>query len=343
MNEHDSGTDHESSGTDLVHGEHFDLPAHRLRTTDTDPRAAKRTERQVALFFVASALLAVGAIVAFFAYPVDRNITVPYLGSMSGQNVIVGGLMGLSILLIGLGAIHWARKLMADHEIVQERHEFASNYADKKAALADFWEGAEESGFASRKMIRRSLLGAMALFPLPIIVLLRDLGPLPGTYLRHTIWKAGEPIVTDPQERKIRPEDIPVGGLVNAMPASLTAIEAQQGNSNEGVKSVIVLVRLRPEEIVSQQGKNWDYQGILAYSKVCTHLGCPISLYEQRTHHLLCPCHQSTFDLADGGKVVFGPAKRHMPQLPITIDADGYLVAASDFAEPVGPSFWERG
>ena len=109
------------------------------------------------------------------------------------------------------------------------------------------------------------------------------------------------------------------------------------------VKSVIVLVRMRPDEIVAQQGKNWDYQGIVAYSKVCTHLGCPISLYEHRTHHLLCPCHQSTFDLADAGKVVFGPAARRMPQLPITVDADGYLVAAADFAEPVGPSFWELG
>lgn len=340
MNEH---VPDEATGTDLVHGEHFDLPAHRPRRTDVSPRAAKRAERQVSILFGLSAVTAIGAIAAFVAFPIDRNITIPYLGAMSALNVVVGGLMGISILLIGIGAIHWARKLMADHELVQERHDFGTAYADKKAALADFWQGAEESGFASRKMIRRSLLGAMALFPLPIIVLLRDLGPLPGTSLRHTIWKSGEVIVTDPQETKIRPEDIPVGGLVNAMPASLTAIQDKQGNSNEGVKSVIVLVRLRPEEIVSQQGKNWDYQGIVAYSKVCTHLGCPISLYEQRTHHLLCPCHQSTFDLADSGKVVFGPAKRHMPQLPITVDADGYLVAAADFAEPVGPSFWERG
>jgi ubiquinol-cytochrome c reductase iron-sulfur subunit len=98
-----------------------------------------------------------------------------------------------------------------------------------------------------------------------------------------------------------------------------------------------------PAEIVSQQGKDWDYQGILAFSKICTHVGCPISLYQQRTHHLLCPCHQSTFDLADSGNVVFGPAARRMPQLPITVNKDGYLVAADGFQEPIGPSFWERG
>jgi ubiquinol-cytochrome c reductase iron-sulfur subunit len=83
--------------------------------------------------------------------------------------------------------------------------------------------------------------------------------------------------------------------------------------------------------------------GILCYSKICTHVGCPISLWEQQTHHLLCPCHQSTFDLADNGKVIFGPAGRSLPQLPITVDSEGYLVAQSDFREPVGPSYWERG
>ena len=100
---------------------------------------------------------------------------------------------------------------------------------------------------------------------------------------------------------------------------------------------------MQPDEIRSQQGDGWDYQGILAYSKICTHVGCPIALYEQRTHHLLCPCHQSTFDLADSGNVVFGPAARRMPQLPIGVDEEGYLIAMSDFQVPVGPSFWERG
>jgi ubiquinol-cytochrome c reductase iron-sulfur subunit len=87
---------------------------------------------------------------------------------------------------------------------------------------------------------------------------------------------------------------------------------------------------------------NWQVSGILAYSKICTHVGCPISLWEQQTHHLLCPCHQSTFDLSDSGRVVFGPAARALPQLPIKVNADGYLVAQSDFTVPVGPSFFER-
>jgi ubiquinol-cytochrome c reductase iron-sulfur subunit len=100
---------------------------------------------------------------------------------------------------------------------------------------------------------------------------------------------------------------------------------------------------MEPDEITPGPGReNWSVDGIVGYSKICTHVGCPISLYERTTHHLLCPCHQSTFDLADSGRVVFGPAARALPQLPLTVDDEGYLVARSDFTEPVGPSFWER-
>ena len=100
---------------------------------------------------------------------------------------------------------------------------------------------------------------------------------------------------------------------------------------------------MEPGDIKPGKGReNWDVNGIVAYSKICTHVGCPISLNERTTHHLLCPCHQSTFDLADSGKVIFGPAGRPLPQLPFEVDDEGYLVAQSDFIEPVGPSFWER-
>jgi ubiquinol-cytochrome c reductase iron-sulfur subunit len=111
----------------------------------------------------------------------------------------------------------------------------------------------------------------------------------------------------------------------------------------EKAKAAVLLVRVDPAELKeSEDRKDWSYQGIVAYSKICTHVGCPVALYEQHTHHLLCPCHQSTFDLTDACKVVFGPASRPLPQLPITVDKDGYLIAKSDFNEPVGPSFWDR-
>ena len=131
--------------------------------------------------------------------------------------------------------------------------------------------------------------------------------------------------------------------MASALPADLKAIEEEQGTLNERAKASIILVRMAPDEIRSQQIQDGDYQGILAFSKICTHLGCPIALYQQRTKHLLCPCHQSTFDLADSGNVIFGPAARRLPQLAITVDGQGYLVAKESFQEPVGPSFWERG
>jgi ubiquinol-cytochrome c reductase iron-sulfur subunit len=108
-------------------------------------------------------------------------------------------------------------------------------------------------------------------------------------------------------------------------------------------KAAVFVVRMDPADIASQRERDWGYEGIVAFSKICTHVGCAVDLYEQQTHHMLCPCHQSTFDLSDAGKVIFGPAARSLPQLPIMVNADGFLVARSDFQEPVGPSFWERG
>jgi ubiquinol-cytochrome c reductase iron-sulfur subunit len=281
--------------------------------------------------------------VSFVAIPREKKIAVSLIGVTGAQNLVLGVSFGFAILLIGIGAIHWAKKLMSDVEIVQERKEIKPADDVQQEALAAFRVGTEESGIGQRKLIRRSLLGALALFPLPFVVMLRDLGPAPKGELRKTAWEEDLHIVTDITYQKIRPEDIPVGNLVSAMPENIMEIQEEEQNLNERGKSAILLVRMRPEEIKSQQGPDWDYQGIVAYSKICTHVGCPIALYEQRTHHLLCPCHQSTFDLSDSGQPIFGPAARRLPQLAITVDEEGYLIARQGFQEPVGPSFWERG
>ncbi len=316
---------------------------HYLRRTDTDPRAAKRAERQVAALFGSSSLFTLIFLVSFVAIPRELKISVPFIGITSAQNLVLGVSFGLAILLIGIGAIHWAKKLMPDVEMVQERKEMKPADDVQEEALNAFRVGATESGVGSRKLIRRTLLGALAMFPLPFVVMLRDLGPAPKGELSKTVWKEDLHIVTDITYAKIRPEDIPVGNLISAMPENILEIQEEDHNLNERGKAAILLVRMRPEDIKSQQGPDWDYQGILAFSKICTHAGCPIALYEQRSHHLLCPCHQSTFDLADSGEPIFGPGARRLPQLAITVDAEGYLVARQGFQEPVGPSFWERG
>ncbi len=347
-----------STGSETGSGEHApaklgyspvaDIP-HRPRVADTDPKAARRAERQVSSMFLLSMLFVVLFIIAFVAIDKSANVYLPVFGVVGAMNITLGFTMGAAIFLIGAGAIQWAKKLMPDVEVVQERHDLSSPAEATGEAAANYERGKEESGFARFKIIRRTLIGAMVLFPIPLIVMLRDLwvsppgNPSPSELLTTTLWKDGIRVVTDATYLPLRPEDIPVGGLVSAAPADLEEVQAAEGNLNARGKAAIILVRMDPADIVSQQGDGWDYQGIVAYSKICTHVGCPIALYEQRTHHLLCPCHQSTFDLADSGNVVFGPAARRMPQLPIGVDVEGFIVAKAPFAEPVGPSFWERG
>jgi ubiquinol-cytochrome c reductase iron-sulfur subunit len=119
--------------------------------------------------------------------------------------------------------------------------------------------------------------------------------------------------------------------------------EGYQDDYDALAKAATIIIKFRPGELQPPTVMNWTVDGIVAYSKICTHVGCPVALYEQTTHHILCPCHQSTFDAPRGAQVIFGPAARPLPQLPITTNAAGFLVAQSDYTEPVGPSFWERG
>lgn len=327
-----------------------DIP-HRPRRSDFDPKAARRAERQVSGLFLLSMLMVVLFVVAYIAIDPQAVIYVPVFGEIGYSNFALGLTFGLGVFCIGAGAIQWAKKLMPDVEVVQERHSLASTPHEDVEAAEQYERGKEESGFAQYKVIRRTLIAALALFPIPLIVMLRDLwtptestaGQSPVELLSTTAWVEGMPIVTDGTYVKIRPEDIPIGGLVSALPEDIEEIQKAEHNLNARGKAAIILVRMEPDEIRAQQGDGWDYQGILAYSKICTHVGCPIALYEHRTHHLLCPCHQSTFDLADAGNVIFGPAARRMPQLPIGVNEEGFLVAKAPFAEPIGPSFWERG
>jgi ubiquinol-cytochrome c reductase iron-sulfur subunit len=324
------------------------LEPYRPRLTDIDEKAARRAERQVASLFVLSAAATIGFMVAYTEIPRNRVVDFFPLGAVSASNFALGSLLGVALFSMGAGAIYWARTLMTDVDIVQERHLLESDQTARVEAIAEFKQGLEDSGIKRRPLIRRTLIGAMAVLPLPALWILRDLGPLPGTVLRHTTWAPNEMIINDATVsldgttgKGVRPEDLTVGSLLEGRPAS--ALQAGDDFNNEMVKAAILVVRMNPSDIKSQKERDWGYDGIVAFSKICTHVGCPVSLYEQQTHHMLCPCHQSTFDLSDDGRVIFGPAARSLPQLPITVNADGYLVARSDFQEPVGPSFWERG
>jgi len=317
------------------------LPPHEHRVQDIDERAAQRSERVVAMLFTVSMLATVGFIASYVSIPHDKSIFVFPIGHINALNFALGLTLGLALFSIGAGAVHWARTLMSDEEIADERHPIEASPEVRAKVHADFKQGAKESALGRRKLIRNTMFGALALFPLSGVMLLRDLGPLPGTKLRHTMWRKGLQLVNMNTNEPLRPSDVQVGSLTFARPEGLE--EHDEEFQTEIAKAALMIVRIQPDNIKDKRELEWSYEGIVAYSKICTHVGCPISLYEQQTHHVLCPCHQSTFDLADSGRVLFGPAARALPQLELTVDDQGYLAARRDFTQPVGPSFWERG
>ncbi|MGX1884229.1 cytochrome bc1 complex Rieske iron-sulfur subunit [Streptomyces sp. NPDC055287] len=317
------------------------LPPHKPRIQDIDERAAKRSERTVALLFTLSMLSTIGFIASFVAFSVEKIVYVWPLGHVSALNLSLGVTLGLALFCIGAGAVHWARTLMSDVEVADDRHAISAEPEVKAKVMADFKDGAEESAIGRRKLIRTTMFGALAMVPLSGVVLLRDLGPLPEDKLRHTLWSKGKQLINMNTNEPLRPEDVAVGSLTFAKPEGLE--EDNHEFNNEIAKAALMIVRLQPEDIKDKRELDWSHQGIVAFSKICTHVGCPISLYEQQTHHVLCPCHQSTFDLSDGARVIFGPAGHALPQLRIGVNDEGFLEALSDFEEPVGPSFWERG
>ena len=312
------------------------LPSHVDRLADTDVKAARRAERQVATLFVLSAVGAIVTIVGYFLVPLAGDTT---MGEVRVSNTILGLGMFLSLFGIGAGAVHWAKTLMPDHEQIEQRHILSGSPEEQAEAVEILRSGIDDTGIGRRPLIRNTLIGALALAPLPAIVLLKDTGPNPEGVLADTIWTAGTRLVTDPTGVPIRADEIPIGSVVHVQPEG---IEEAEHFLDEKAKAAVLLIRLEEEEILSEEMRPGAFAGIVAYSKICTHMGCPVALYEQTTHHLLCPCHQTTFDVAQDCKVIFGPGSRPLPQLPIDVDDEGYLVATAGFAEPVGPSYWER-
>lgn len=313
------------------------------------PQHAKRAERLVAFLFVLAFVAGCCFIAAYVgleigpAIPKGANDIVAVLRS----NMALGSSLAVALLALGTGSMIWVRHLTPDIEIEEERHDLPSAPEDRKAFKRDFAEGAAISQVTKRPLLRRTMLLATAPLALAPLVLLRDLGPLPGTSLRHTVWRKGLRAVTLGGNRPLRPADISTpGSMITVIP------EGYQDNPDALAKAGVILIKFEPGQLhvpTIYQGKtqlygmNWTISNIVAYSKICTHVGCPVALYEQTTHHILCPCHQSTFDAANGANVIFGPAARALPQLPLMLDSAGYIAAASDFTQPVGPSFWERG
>jgi ubiquinol-cytochrome c reductase iron-sulfur subunit len=274
----------------------------------------RRAERQITGLFLLSSVAAIA-------------LAIVYL--QGGQPQLEGLFLSIALGGIACGLVIWGNRLLPQGPYVDSRHDLASPTKEVKAAEDDLQQGGT---LTRRKMLFRTLglavggLGVAALFPI------RSLGPSPGKDLLETRWRDGVRLITD-DGRLVRAEDVPQEGLVTVFP------EGDPGSAD----GQAVLIRVTPGLLVPKPGReDWAPQDIVAYSKICTHAGCPVGLYEANRHTLLCPCHQSTFDVLHHAKPQIGPAAAPLPQLPLRIDAQGYLVARGDFSEPVGPSFWHQ-
>ena len=316
------------------------LPEHIHRKADVDVRAAKKAERQVGILFLFSVLGTLLFVYAYLGIDEDAFIFVPVLGSTNAHQLFLGLGLAVALFFIGMAAVHWAKTLMPDHEVIDYRKEQRSKDEDRDDFVSTVKDRSLEAGLGRRPFIKRTMLLSLGLVGISPVLLLGDLGPLPGNDQKETNWKSGTRLVTDPGDRPIRPSDLEVGGVAQVQP-ELPAGKVR--HLDDIAKDSVLLIRIRPEEFnLDAERLSWTYEGIIAFSKICSHMGCAVALYEQTTKHLLCPCHQSTFDVTRAAKVIFGPSARALPQLAITVDSQGYLVAKQPFSEPVGPSFWGR-
>lgn len=270
------------------------LPPHRARMTDKDPKAERAADRTVYTLFYVSVAASIWAVAAYMLFPIEDGSML----SIRNNNLWIGLGIAFALLAIGVGAIHWSKALMSDKEYVEERHSTRGSEATRAAAVEAFAIANEESGFGRRKMIRNSLIAAVAASILPGLALFRGLAPHstaenptagdPVALLNHTMWKEGERLALDPEGTPIKASSVTLGSAFHVIPESLKSLSHHDGYLEEKAKAIVLLMRLLPEQLKEDEDrKSWSYDGIVAYSKVCTHVGCPVALYEQQTHHLL--------------------------------------------------------
>jgi ubiquinol-cytochrome c reductase iron-sulfur subunit len=298
-------------------------------------KAERRAERGVAFCFLLTFLASVAFVVVYVALPWKYELG---NSSYSWFTPLLGLTMGIALLGLGVGAVLWAKWLIPEEEVIQDRHGGRSTELDRRTAAAALVEGIQITGLPRRKLLQRTLgLSTLALGAV-LVVPFGGLIRKPKGELLRTAWRDGVRLMTL-DRRPVRPEDLQAGGIATVFPGLADGLSTQVV-----ADSVVLLIRLRPGQTVQSRPGQEDFgwQDYIAFSKICTHAGCPASLYEQQTGRLLCPCHQSQFDVLQDARPVFGPAARPLPKLAITVDDEGYFVAKHDFTEPIGPSFWER-
>jgi len=239
-----------------------------------------------------------------------------------------GVMLAIALGGFGAGLVIWSHYLMPAPIREEERHPMASS-AEMRAALSR--ELLHGGAIGRRRALAWLLVAGVAGLGAVLLAPLLSLGPSPGNSLMQTAWARGRRLV-DVDGRPVVADEIPEGGLVTVFP------EGSAGRAD----SQAVLIHVDPATLeMTGDALSWAPIGFVAYSKLCTHAGCPVGLFLAQSRHLTCPCHQSTFDVLRGARPTYGPAARPLPQLPMRLEADGTFTALGDFPEPVGASFWD--
>jgi ubiquinol-cytochrome c reductase iron-sulfur subunit len=339
----------------------IEIVSDRERFPVPGTRAEKRAERQVALWFGWAAIAGLAFISAFIAWPWEYRGPEAEGGTLwSFYTPVIGATFGFAVFALGMGVIAYTKKLLPEDLAIQQRHDGRSQEIDRATAAARLVQTGQRSGIGRRKMIFHSIGAASGV--LGVGVLVAAFGGLVNNpwkqgknsdllvtgwhsedgervYMRRDTGEAEEVVL-------VRPGDLEPGAMETVYPFK----ESQRSHPEElketlhSADSPVMLIRLRPNvNVIKRAGQeDFNYGTLFAYTKICSHMGCPTSLYEDQTNRILCPCHQSQFQANEYAKPVFGPAARPLAQLPIAVDDQGYLYARSDFIEPVGPAFWER-
>ena len=310
-------------------------------------KAERRLTRTVALMFLLTGVFATAFLVVYIWWPWQWE---PGRGGDKLYTPLLGVTLGLALLGIGFGILTWGKKLLPKEVSIQDRHDQVDDPEGRKITGETMLYLADEMGVRRRPLLGISLLAGLA--PVGAVAAAPLIGglieqPHKNNQMFTTGFQPGEGgkkirLIRE-DGRPIRPADVSVGGQLTVFPG------IDGGVSNKHADSPTLLIHLREDDAQKSRAANerkghGDYMwgNYVAFSKICTHAGCPASLYEQQTNRLLCPCHQSQFLITDNAKPIFGPANRPLPQLPIEVDEEGFFVAKSDYTETIGPDFWER-
>ncbi|MEU8262882.1 Rieske 2Fe-2S domain-containing protein [Micromonospora sp. NPDC048999] len=310
-------------------------------------KAERRLTRTVATMFLLTGVAGTAFMLVYILWPWRWEAG---RGGDKYFTPLLGVTLGIALLGIGFGILTWGKKLLPKEVSIQDRHDQPSSSEDRRITGETMLYMADEMGVRRRPLLGISLLAGLA--PVGVVAVTPLIGGLiknPHTNNQYftTGFKpaeGGKKIRLIREDgRPIRPADVSVGGQLTVFPG------VDGGVSNRYADSPTLLIHLRDEDAQKSRAANasidhGDYMwgNFAAFSKICTHAGCPASLYEQQTNRLLCPCHQSQFLITRNAEPVFGPANRRLPQLPIEVDEEGFFVAKSDYTETIGPDFWER-